>query len=165
MHHPKARKREHFGEESRFAATGDGRQEGNQVRPAFVTSGMRPCVRQRSPSPTRPSAAGPTSWGGTDPTKLVLNVRFTDDLETAEAELRELWGGALCVSLAERSLADLQAIQAELSGADVTMSSINQAVNAVEVQVVVADPALQADYDARYGDGAVDVAGWLQPVG
>jgi hypothetical protein len=100
-----------------------------------------------------------------DPTKLVLNVRFTDDLETAEAELRELWGGALCVSPAERSLADLQAIQAELSGADVTMSSISQAANAVEVQMVVADPALQSDYDARYGDGAVNVTGWLQPVG
>jgi hypothetical protein len=44
------------------------------------------------------------------------------------------------------------------------MSSISQAANIVEVQVPVADPALQSDYDARYGDGAVDVTGWLQPV-
>jgi hypothetical protein len=100
-----------------------------------------------------------------DPTKLILNVRFTQDREGAEAALREIWGGALCVSPAERSLADLQAIQAELSGVDVTMSSISQAANTVEVQVPVADPALQSDYDARYGDGAVNVTGWLQPVG
>lgn len=100
-----------------------------------------------------------------DPTKLILNVRFTQDLEAAEAAVREVWGGALCVSPAERSLAELQAIQAEVWGADVTMSSINQTANTVEVQVTVADPALQADYDARYGEGAVTVTGWLQPVG
>jgi hypothetical protein len=100
-----------------------------------------------------------------DPTKLILNVRFSQDLEGAEAALREVWGGALCVSPADRSLADLQAIQAEVSEADVTMSSINQTANTVEVQVTVADPALQADYDARYGEGAVTVTGWLQPVG
>ncbi|CAN5126341.1 hypothetical protein BH24ACT1_BH24ACT1_11460 [soil metagenome] len=110
------------------------------------------------------SQENPAEGAMNDPTKLILNVRLTDDLETAEAELRELWGGALCVSPAERSLAELQAIQTEVSGADVTMSSINQTANTVEVQVTVADPALQADYDARYGDGAVDVTGWLQPV-
>ncbi|MBA3956217.1 MAG: hypothetical protein H0X58_06090, partial [Acidimicrobiia bacterium] len=73
-----------------------------------------------------------------DPTKLILNVRFTQDLEGVEAALREVWGGALCVSPADRSLADLQAIQAEVSEADVTMSSINQTANTVEVQVTVA---------------------------
>ena len=33
-----------------------------------------------------------------DPTKLVLNFRFTKDLARHEAELRTVWGGALCVA-------------------------------------------------------------------
>lgn len=94
----------------------------------------------------------------------VLNVRVTDDLEAAEAALGEVWGGALCVSPAERSLAALQAIQAEVTTEETTSSSINEPANAVEVLVMVADPDLQADYDARYGEGAVVVTGWLEPV-
>ncbi|HEV2811599.1 MAG TPA: hypothetical protein VGV93_14520 [Acidimicrobiales bacterium] len=94
----------------------------------------------------------------------VLNVRFTDDVEAAETELREVWGGALCVSPAERSLAELQTIQAEVTTDETTFSSINAPANVVEVQVMVADPDHQAAYDARYGDGAVVVTGWLEPV-
>lgn len=99
-----------------------------------------------------------------DPTALVLNVRVTDDPEGVETELRRRWGGALCVSPAERTLAELEAIQAEVSGPDTTGSYVDEPANVVEVQVIVADPTLQADYDARHEEGAVDVTGWLQPV-
>jgi hypothetical protein len=32
-----------------------------------------------------------------DPTKLILNVRFTSNLNEHEQAVREVWGGALCV--------------------------------------------------------------------
>ena len=47
-------------------------------------------------------------YGGNDPTRLVVNVRFTGDLERHERELRKVWGGALCVSQAERTQAELE---------------------------------------------------------
>lgn len=99
-----------------------------------------------------------------DPSRLVLNVRVTDELTGTEAELRRLWGGPLCVSPATRTFAELQAIQAELSGADILGSVIDESANVVEVQVIVVDQDLQAEYDARYGRGAVELTGWLQPV-
>ena len=49
-----------------------------------------------------------------DPTKLVVNVAVTGDVEAAEAELREIWGGALCVSEAPYTDAELQRIQREV---------------------------------------------------
>lgn len=42
-----------------------------------------------------------------DPTKLILNVRVTEDLAGAEAKLRETWGGMLCVSKAEHTESEL----------------------------------------------------------
>ena len=49
-----------------------------------------------------------------DPTDTVLNVRTTADIAVAEQALREMWGGALCVSHAERTYAELRRIQTEL---------------------------------------------------
>lgn len=99
-----------------------------------------------------------------DPTKLVLNVMFTGDLERYERELRAIWGGALCVSPAERTEAELAAIQAEVSEDDgVLWSSTDTVGNRVEVGVVV-DDGRQQRYDEKYGEGVVVVVPALRPI-
>jgi hypothetical protein len=42
-----------------------------------------------------------------DPTRLIINVTVTGDSTAAEAKLRETWGGALCVSPAQYTEAEL----------------------------------------------------------
>ena len=56
----------------------------------------------------------PAGEGGFDPAAFVLNVTFTGDPAEHEAALREIYGGPLCVSGAERSAAELEAIVAGL---------------------------------------------------
>lgn len=103
--------------------------------------------------------------GMNDPTKLVLNVRFTGDLDRHEAELRQRFGGALCVSEAERTEAELRTIQDELyDDLDAHFASVDIVRGVVEFGVVVADRELQAELDATYGEGVVALVGSLQPV-
>lgn len=100
-----------------------------------------------------------------DPALLVLNLRFTGDLERHEAEVRQRWGGSLCVSKADRPLSDLLSIQAELIRDEEFLHlSVNEIQGVVEVGVVV-DPGLQAELDDRYGAGVVEVSAALRPVG
>lgn len=100
-----------------------------------------------------------------DPTKLVLNVRVTGDVAEAERDLRAIWGGALCVSQAERSSAELQQIQQEVGdSAEISNSGVNEITGTVEVAVFV-DDGLQAQLDERYGPGVVDVQALLEPTG
>lgn len=100
-----------------------------------------------------------------DPTKLVLNVMFTDDLDRHEADLREIWGGALCVSAAERTEAELLSIQDEVITVDgVLGGSSDPRTGTVQVQVIV-DDGLQERMDEEYGPGVVTVHAALQPVG
>lgn len=101
-----------------------------------------------------------------DPTKLVLNVRFTGDLAAHEAALRSRFGGALCVSGAERTEADLRGIQDELTRAvdGFLFSSTDIIRGVVEIGVVVADPMVQAELDETYGAGVVELQGALTPV-
>jgi hypothetical protein len=105
-------------------------------------------------------------WEMNDPTKLVVNVRVTGDVATAEAELRETWGGALCVSEADHTMAELLAIQDELVDAtDVNSLGFNADVftNTVTASVYV-DAGDQAELDDRYGEGTVTVEPLLRPV-
>lgn len=100
-----------------------------------------------------------------DPARLVLNLRFTGDLAEREQDIREVWGGALCLTGAEHTERELLDIQQQLHADldDVTSSGIDVRANAVTVQVLVATVALQADLDQRYGAGTVSVVGLLQP--
>jgi hypothetical protein len=101
---------------------------------------------------------------------IIAIAAFTGDLERHEAELRELWGGALCVTENERSQAELQRIRRELEetggelGLQTTWSSTNVVDNRVEVGVVVAGEAAVAAVDQRYGPGAVLLVPALEPV-
>ncbi len=100
-----------------------------------------------------------------DPTKLVLVALFTGDLERHEQELRALWGGALCVAGAQRSEAELAAIQDEVTEVEgLVWSSRDTVGNRVEIGVIV-DDGIQADMDERYGEGVVVVVPQLRPVG
>lgn len=90
----------------------------------------------------------------------VLTVRVAEDLDGAEAAIRETWSGALCVSEAPYSQADLTQIQqqvAELPG--MLGSSVNG--EQVEVEVVYDDGTLQAWADASYGPDVVDISAAL----
>lgn len=101
-----------------------------------------------------------------DPTKLVLNFRFTADLDRHEQEIRAIWGGALCVSLAEHTEAALRTIQDELHAElpAVLSSGVDTVTGVVEIQVVLDNGDLQQQVDDRYGPGTVRISSALQPV-
>lgn len=100
-----------------------------------------------------------------DPTKLILNVSFTESLALHESELRALWGGALCVSQAQRTAAELQEIEAELrSLPGLLWSGDDQIGNRIEIGVIVDDGSLQAKLDERYDEDVVKVESALQPL-
>ena len=102
-----------------------------------------------------------------DPQRYVLNVRTTGDPESYEERIRELWGGALCVSPAEHSMTELEAVADEVS--DVVPEDLlvgwgpDVRSNRVEVGVVVATEDVQRDVDERFGPGLVTLRGALQP--
>ena len=102
-----------------------------------------------------------------DPGRLVLNVTFTGDLERHEAELRDRWGGPLCVSRAAASMPALERIRAEVEeelAGRYLHSSIDVVRGRVEIGVIADDGSLQQRFDERHGDGVVAVSPMLQPV-
>ncbi|HEV7707398.1 MAG TPA: hypothetical protein VGP16_04320 [Asanoa sp.] len=103
--------------------------------------------------------------GENDPKKLVLNARFTEDLPGHEARLRSLWGGALCVSSAARTTAELTRVQEEMVAlGGMLESSIDTAANQVRATVWVVTDALQAKLAARFGPDTVALTGYLVPA-
>lgn len=99
-----------------------------------------------------------------DPTLTILNIRVSDDIPAAEAALREVWGGMLCVSAAERTQAELSAIQAALPTEHTLMAGIDTMRGTVELQVIYDDGTLQAEMDAAHGPGTVRVSSALVPA-
>jgi hypothetical protein len=100
-----------------------------------------------------------------DPTKLVLNVRFTKDLARHEADIRGIWGGALCVSPAKHSLAELTSVQSALSGGSgMNYSSVDIVSGTVHIGVFLATQARQRELDSQYGPGLVILVGALEPI-
>lgn len=113
-----------------------------------------------------PASAAPVDVSAmNDPATLILNLRFTGDLERHEAEVRKVWGGALCVSRGERTAAELERIQRELlDELDIVFSFGDQVGGVVVLAVTVEEPGLQDRLDERYGEGVVEVNGVLRPV-
>jgi hypothetical protein len=101
--------------------------------------------------------------GMNDPKKLILNLTFTHDLETAEAIVREIWGGALCVSRARMSDRDLEPIQ-EAVGDMPGFSSSSRGDGQVDLAVTYDDGSIQAWLDQEYGVGTVVVTSELVDV-
>lgn len=97
-----------------------------------------------------------------DPAKLVLNVRVAGDVAAAERTLRETWGGALCVSQAQRTDAELNRIQRSLEGTPGMLGG-SYGRDVVDLEVIYDDGSLKQDLDERYGEGVVRVHSALQP--
>lgn len=100
---------------------------------------------------------------------VVLNVSYTTGLDDRRAELAAVWGGALCVSKAERTLAELQAVQGAVgtsapAGLEVLSTAVLEHANVVEIRAVVVRPEHQAALDARFGPGTVRAKSALQPL-
>ena len=98
-----------------------------------------------------------------DPARLILNVSVTGDPEVAEAELRQTWGGALCVRRSGHTERELRRIQARVSSLPDFLSSA-VANDRVAVTVVWDDGTLQAAFDEQYGAGVIAVSFALQPL-
>jgi len=112
-----------------------------------------------------PGYAG--SWE--DPTNQVVTVKFTGDLATAEAAVRQYYTDNLCVVPAQHSMDELVAISNQL----MSMSSVKflwSQVYAdatgewVEAGVIVSDPERQAAFDQQYGEGVVRLTSRLRPL-
>lgn len=106
---------------------------------------------------------------GNDPKRLVLNLKFTGDLAGREAWIRQVWGGALCVSGAERTEAELNEIQRdveqEMGGGGLISASSSVTRNRVEVGTWLAAEDLRRRFDEKHGPGAVFFDSVLKPVG
>jgi len=91
-----------------------------------------------------------------DPERLVVNVRVVGDPAAAEQQLREVWGGALCVTRAERTAAELRRIQAEVARTP-GMISASSGQDVVDLDVELDDGTLQRRFEEEYGEGVVRV--------
>lgn len=95
--------------------------------------------------------------------KVIINVAVTEDVEGADAKLRETWGGALCVSEATYTESELNKLAMELQKLPgVTTSSA--ADDVVQIGVLFDDGSLQSWADATYGEGRVEITSTLKPV-
>lgn len=101
-----------------------------------------------------------------DPAKLILNVRVTKDPHAMEASLREVWGGALCVSTATFTDKELRRIQqgaGARAGRLLLMASAGD--DHVDLEVILDEGGrLQKEFDKEYGTGVVRVTSALQPA-
>ncbi|NPC40943.1 hypothetical protein [Nocardioides sp. zg-1230] len=95
-----------------------------------------------------------------------ISVAVTGDAEAAESTLRETWGGLLCVTVVEKSDADLNEVNQELQAAlgDQLLTSGSSAPDSLDAQVVYDDGSIQEWADATYGDGLVRISSSLVPA-
>jgi hypothetical protein len=107
-----------------------------------------------------------------EPGGIIANVAFTGDVDRHVTEIRQTWGGPLCVVEFERTYAELRRIQDEFAaeigdelGLQTTWSSGDVTRNRVEIGVVVATQEARRAVDERYGEGAVQLIPALRPVG
>jgi hypothetical protein len=97
-----------------------------------------------------------------DPEKLIINVAVTGDTAAAEARLREVWGGALCVSRARHTDAELRRVQEEVARTPGVLS-VGTTIDRVNLEVIHDDGTLQRELDATYDAGLLVVASVLRP--
>ena len=109
-----------------------------------------------------PGAADPMD---NDPARIIVNVATTADTAELERTLRSVWGGSLCVSSGRRSDAELARIQRALQVVPgVLMSSRDGRKGWVDLTVIRATQQFQAQCDATYGAGTVNLMGALRPI-
>jgi hypothetical protein len=100
----------------------------------------------------------------------ILNLAFTGDLDEHETEVRETWGGPLCLSQYRNSHRRLSAIQSgprdvvERFNLDALWTDLDVIENTVLIGVVIIDPVTLAEIDRHYGAGTVTIHARLHPV-
>ncbi|NIZ89988.1 hypothetical protein [Kineococcus rubinsiae] len=104
-----------------------------------------------------------------DPLPFVLDVSTAGDLAAMEAAVREVWGGALCVSAVPRSAAELTALRDRLDGPSARPGTVQVDVDVPAGQVVVTVLLAGADdqrrLDEEFGPGFVRLLGLARPLG
>jgi hypothetical protein len=105
--------------------------------------------------------------GPDDPAQTVFSVYVVGDVAAAEAVIREVWGGMLCVTEVERTDDDFERMQAEVIEAKVPgMSQVGGNIdNQLEIVVFHDDGSIQRWADQELGEGVAVVESILQPVG
>jgi hypothetical protein len=99
--------------------------------------------------------------------RAIMNYRFTRDIARHERELAARWPGPICVTKANKTRAELEAIQRTLDRElqdRLLGSSADEVTGKVYVSLWVGDADLQRRCDERFGEGVVEVAGALRPV-
>ena len=101
--------------------------------------------------------------------EMLLNAAFTGRLAHHQSEIRERWGGPLCVVRYETSRRQLSAIRREVGEMPEIRkwslwSDINEVQSYVEIGLIVLTEETEAKLRRRYGD-LVKASGALQPVG
>jgi hypothetical protein len=100
-----------------------------------------------------------------DPTHMILNVGVTDDLARAEAAVREVWGGPLCVYELANTIERLREVAEELSDLPGALGpQFGTISNRVDLPVVHDDGSVQAWVDEEYGPDVVEVTSVLESV-
>ncbi|EON22853.1 hypothetical protein CF8_3216 [Nocardioides sp. CF8] len=100
-----------------------------------------------------------------DPAFTIVNVGVTGDVAAAEAELRPVWGGPLCVYQVANTEAELRRAAEDLRDLpgflDGGYGSVN---NKVEQMVIYDDGSIQAWVDREFGSGVVEISSALRQV-
>jgi hypothetical protein len=108
------------------------------------------------------------AWVDPSSDPSVLNPRFTSDLERHEREVRNMWGGPLCITPALHTDEELSAIRDEvatdLRPTQMTSPEPDLVGGVIQVSVWVDDARTQQRFDTRYGAGVVVLTGFLQLV-
>jgi hypothetical protein len=101
-----------------------------------------------------------------DPRYTVINIAVTGDIAAAEAKIREVWSGMLCVSRGGRTEAELLAIQGQLNddARGLLTSYPDARAGVVRADVIYDDGSIQAALDQKYGKHLVVVHSALKPV-
>ena len=95
-----------------------------------------------------------------DPKYTTINVRVTKDKAAAEASLRQVWGGALCVSETRHTAKELATIQDAVTDLPGMLES-GPENGVVTVLVTYDDGSFQRWADHEFGKGLVEVSSAL----
>lgn len=149
---------------------------GGWPRPDPKKSGQADLDRANQAAQKMPGYAGlwlydlkPGQGEQQDPKNLVLNVTFTGELAAREAELRKLWGGALCVAQQKHSEVELARLRAQAEanirelGMEMLDSSTDVVRGTIRVTVTTATAEQLAKLKERFGDTLV-VSARMRPL-
>ncbi len=108
----------------------------------------------------------PTEETMNDPARLILNVSVTGGVAAMQSRLREVWGGALCVSEVRHTNQELKRITQQVDErAGSLLLSSSWGDDRVDLDVLVdVGGRLQQELDDEHGPGTVKVTSALKAV-